>query len=86
VREFKTTGPPCEMIQTVLTDSAWLGRTGEEDLRALTPLIHADVNPCGRFELDSEARLPLDDPAGLMAWDFPEQGRFRESYPTSRAE
>ena len=25
------------------------------------------VPPTGRFELDMEARLPLDDPAGLMA-------------------
>jgi hypothetical protein len=55
------------MIQNVLADPGWLGRMGAEDLRALTPLIHAHVNPYGRFELDMEARLPLDDPAGLMA-------------------
>ncbi len=55
------------MIQNVLADPGWLGRMGEEDFRALTPLIHAHVNPYGRFELDMETRLPLDDPAGLMA-------------------
>jgi hypothetical protein len=31
-----------------------------EDLRALTPLIYAHVNPYGRFELDMETRLLLD--------------------------
>ena len=55
------------MIQNVLADSAWLGRMAEEDFRALTPLIHAHVNPYGRFELDMETRLPLDEPAGLVA-------------------
>jgi TnpA family transposase len=55
------------MIQNVLADAAWLGRMAEEDFRALTPLIHAHVNPYGRFELDMETRLPLDEPAGLVA-------------------
>jgi hypothetical protein len=55
------------MIQNVLADSAWRGRMAEEDFRALTPLIHAHVNPYGRFELDMETRLPLDEPAGLVA-------------------
>jgi TnpA family transposase len=55
------------MIQNVLANPAWSGRMGEEDFRALTPLIHAHVNPYGRFELDMEARLPLDDPVSLMA-------------------
>ena len=32
----------------------------EEDFRALTPLIHAHVNPYGTFELDMEKRLQLD--------------------------
>jgi hypothetical protein len=29
-------------------------------LSALTPLIWEHVNPYGRFELDMDARLPLD--------------------------
>jgi hypothetical protein len=40
---------------------------GEEEFRALMPLIHSPVNPCGRFALEVETRLPLDAPAGLMA-------------------
>jgi TnpA family transposase len=55
------------MIQNVLADTAWLGRMAEEDFRALTPLIRAHVNPYGRFELDMETRLPLDEPAELVA-------------------
>ena len=55
------------MIQQVLADAAWMRRLTEEDFRALTPLIYAHVNPYGRFELDMETRLPLDEPAGLVA-------------------
>jgi hypothetical protein len=55
------------MIQKVLGDPAWMRRLTGEDFRALTPLIHAHVNPYGRFELDMETRLPLDEPAGLVA-------------------
>jgi len=55
------------MIQKVLGDPAWMRRLTGEDFRALTPLIHAHVNPYGAFELDMETRLPLDEPAGLVA-------------------
>jgi TnpA family transposase len=55
------------MIQEVLGDPAWMRRLTGEDFRALTPLIHAHVNPYGAFELDMEARLPLDERAGLVA-------------------
>ena len=40
---------------------------GEGDFGAVTPRIHAHMKRRGRFELDSETRLPLDDPVGLMA-------------------
>jgi TnpA family transposase len=53
------------MIQRVLGDPAWMRRLAGEDFRALTPLIHAHVNPYGAFELDMETRLPLDEPADL---------------------
>lgn len=33
----------------------------ERDMAALTPLLHAHVNPYGIFELDMSRRLPLDD-------------------------
>ena len=55
------------MIQNVLSDEEWMGRMAEEDLRALTPLIHNHVTPYGTFELDMEKRLPLDEPADLAA-------------------
>ena len=55
------------MIQRVLGDPAWMRRLAGEDFRALTPLIHAHVNPYGRFELNMETRLPLDEPADLAA-------------------
>ena len=48
------------MIQRVLEEPAWLDRMQREDLRALSPLIYAHVNPYGRFDLDMESRLPID--------------------------
>jgi Tn3 transposase DDE domain len=47
------------MIQQVLTDQAWWERMAPDDLRALTPLIYAHINPYGRFDLDMQKRLPL---------------------------
>ena len=32
----------------------------DRDMAALTPLVHARVNPYGIFELDMSRRLPLD--------------------------
>jgi hypothetical protein len=55
------------MIQRVLSEPTWTRRLTGEDLRALTPLIYAHVNPYGRFELDMATRLPLDEPAVLVA-------------------
>jgi len=48
------------MLQQVLAQSQWSGKLTPRDLRALTPLIWEHVNPYGRFELDMEARLPID--------------------------
>ncbi len=48
------------MIQQVLTDRVWLDRMEADDLRALTPLIYAHINPYGRFELDMQKRLHLE--------------------------
>jgi TnpA family transposase len=47
------------MIQQVLDEPDWFKRMKSEDLRALTPLIYAHINPYGIFELDMEERLPL---------------------------
>ena len=47
------------MIQQVLAEPAWQNRLTAADLRALTPLLWAHVNPYGTFALDMSARLPL---------------------------
>jgi len=40
------------MIQSVVSEPAWLKRMTEEDYRGLTPLIYSHVNPYGRFDLN----------------------------------
>ena len=48
------------MIQQILAERSWAKRLTKEDLRALTPLIYAHVNPYGIFLLDMRARLPIE--------------------------
>lgn len=48
------------MIQQVLAEQVWLERMGQDELRALTPLIYAHVNPYGRFSLDMSTRLEIE--------------------------
>ena len=48
------------MLQHVLGRPHWSQKLGARDLSALTPLIWEHVTPYGRFELDMNARLPLD--------------------------
>jgi TnpA family transposase len=48
------------LIQQVLSEPAWQGRLTAADLRALTPLLRAHVNPYGTFTLDMSERLPLE--------------------------
>ena len=50
------------MLQRVLTEPAWLARMTAEDHRGLTPAIHADINPYGRFDADLNRRIDLDLP------------------------
>lgn len=47
------------MIQNVLHEPVWAERMTTVDLRGLTPLIYAHVNPYGTFELDLHKRIPL---------------------------
>jgi hypothetical protein len=47
------------MLQHVLAEPVWLGRLGEIERRALSPLIYAHVNPYGTFKLDMTERLAL---------------------------
>lgn len=49
------------LIQQVLAEPDWLNRLTEEDLRALTPLIYGHVNPYGRFYLDMDQRISIND-------------------------
>ncbi len=48
------------MLQQVLVQPQWSVKLTARDLRALTPLIWERVKPYGRFELDMEARLPIN--------------------------
>jgi TnpA family transposase len=51
------------LIQKVLAEPGWVERLTVEDLRALTPLVYANVNPYGIIRLDMAQRLPIDDAA-----------------------
>jgi len=48
------------MLQRVLAQPHWSGKLTARDRGALTPLFWEHVNPYGRFELDMDARLPID--------------------------
>ena len=48
------------MIQRVLSEKSWLNQMQADDLRALTPLIWAHVNPYSIFRLDMNERLLID--------------------------
>lgn len=48
------------IIQNILNDPVWLNKMKKEDLRALSPLIYAHVNPYGAFKLDMNERLEID--------------------------
>jgi hypothetical protein len=47
------------IIQELLSDPAWANKLTPEDKRALTPLIHAHINPYGLFPLDLYKRLVI---------------------------
>jgi hypothetical protein len=47
------------MAQEVLAEPAWQQRMTAADWRGLTPLFYSHVNPYGTFDLDMEARIPL---------------------------
>ena len=51
------------MVQQVLSDPRWMEQMGPEELRALTPLIYNHVTPYGTFNLDMDARLPIEGAA-----------------------
>ena len=47
-----------QMYQSVLSNSNLAENLTPEDIRALTPLIHAHVNPFGRYVLNMDERIP----------------------------
>jgi Tn3 transposase DDE domain len=49
------------LIQQILAERTWAKRLTKEEIRALTPLIYAHVNPFGVFLLDMRARLPIEN-------------------------
>jgi TnpA family transposase len=51
------------MIQEVLADPQWLERMATRDLAALSPLLTQHIYPYGRFELDLESLLPIEEVA-----------------------
>jgi hypothetical protein len=48
------------IIQEVLSDPVWKNKLTPEDKRALSPLIHAHINPYGLFPLDLYQRLMIE--------------------------
>ena len=48
------------LIQQVLSDPQWMQKMEPDDLRALTPLIYAHVNPYGVFRLNMAERLQIE--------------------------
>jgi len=55
------------MIQRVLAEPAWSQRMQVVDYRALSPLIYAHINPYGRFDLDMDTRLSIEDNLKMAA-------------------
>lgn len=51
------------MIQQVLVNPGWYDQMSDRELAALSPLITRHINPYGRFELDMDSRLEIEDVA-----------------------
>jgi TnpA family transposase len=47
------------MLQEILATERWRDRLEPADLRGLSPLLHAHINPYGKFVLDMATRLTL---------------------------
>jgi TnpA family transposase len=51
------------MIQKILGDPKWVERMTIRDLAALSPLLTLHINPYGRFDVDMDARIPIEKAA-----------------------
>jgi hypothetical protein len=49
------------LIQRVLSEPQWRQKFTVADFRAVTPMIHAHINPYGQYVLDLEKRIPIDE-------------------------
>ncbi|CAE6866812.1 hypothetical protein R75461_08328 [Paraburkholderia nemoris] len=54
------------LIQQVLSEPRWWRMMQAADFRALSPLIYAQINPYGRFDLDIGKRLSIEALAALV--------------------
>ena len=52
------------MVQSVPGDPGWASRLSSDDLRELSPLICAHINPYDRFEVDLDRRIDFQRKAG----------------------
>lgn len=48
-----------QMYQNILAKPEWVNKLANEDLRGITPLIYAHVNPYGRFDLNLSSRIVI---------------------------
>jgi hypothetical protein len=48
------------LTEQILSEPDWMGQMGVNELRALTPLIYAHVNPYGVFRLNMTKRLQIE--------------------------
>jgi hypothetical protein len=54
------------LLQVILAEPDWAGRMTGADRRALTPLFWTHVNLYGRFDLDMDTRLNLDQALAVL--------------------
>ena len=48
------------MVESVPGDPSWVSRLSSDDLRGLSPLIYAHINPYGRFKVDLDRRIDFN--------------------------
>lgn len=49
------------LVQNVLSDPKWHSVLTKEDLRALSPLFHAHINPYGLVALNMNRRMNIEN-------------------------
>ncbi len=49
------------MLQQVLTQEGWRSRMTKKNWPGLTPLFYLHINPYGKFFLDMDTRIGIDE-------------------------